>query len=174
MIDSVWQTCMLVPDLSRSECASWVQAWGSIAAIAGAFAVAYFQGHQQRVADSRRRRAELRDRFVAAAEVVRNLQLFADTLKQRLEASDGASLPEVVLTFERGAPNLSSLNPLELPAPLASRIAGLQYGVSMILARIDLGQAAELPRVLQQLSTDCKGAVERAHELAAECTDAAN
>jgi hypothetical protein len=136
--------------------------------------VAYFQGHQQRVADSRRRRAELRDRFIAAAEVVRNLQLFADTLKQRLEESEGLTLSEVVVWFQRGAPNLSSLNPLELPGPLASRIAGLQYGVSAILARIDLGQAAELPRVLQRLSTDCERAVERAHELAAQYTDSPN
>lgn len=36
----VLETCMLVPGVSRSECASWVQAWGSIGAIAGAmFAV---------------------------------------------------------------------------------------------------------------------------------------
>lgn len=31
---SVWQSCLLVPGISRAECASWVQAWGSIAALA--------------------------------------------------------------------------------------------------------------------------------------------
>lgn len=36
----ILDSCMLVPGLSSSECASWVQAWGSIGAIAGAmFAV---------------------------------------------------------------------------------------------------------------------------------------
>jgi hypothetical protein len=33
MAYEVFETCMLVPGLSRAECASWVQAWGSIAAI---------------------------------------------------------------------------------------------------------------------------------------------
>lgn len=33
---NLWNTCILVPGFSRSECASWVQAWGSIGAIAGA------------------------------------------------------------------------------------------------------------------------------------------
>lgn len=30
----LWQTCVLVPGLSASACASWVQAWGSIGALA--------------------------------------------------------------------------------------------------------------------------------------------
>jgi type II secretory pathway component PulF len=170
-MNSVFDTCLLVPGFTRSECASWVQAWGSIAAIVGAFAIAYFQARQQQFAERRRHRAQLRERFMAAAEVIRNLQQFADTLKKRLEASQGVDLPDVVVTFQRGAPNVSALNPLELPGPLASRVAGLQYGISMILARIELGQAAELPRVLQQLSSDCEKAVARAHEFAADCTD---
>jgi hypothetical protein len=169
-MNSIFETCLLVPGFSRSECASWVQAWGSIAAIAGAFAVTYVQARQQRLADRRRQRAELRERFMAAAEVIRNLQMFAETLMKRLEDSRGDSLPDVAVTFQRAAPNVSSLNPLELPGPLASRVAGLQYVISMILARIELGQAAELPRVLHQLSNDCDKAVARAHELAADCT----
>lgn len=34
MAYNVWETCVLFPGFSRSECASWVQAWGSIGAIA--------------------------------------------------------------------------------------------------------------------------------------------
>jgi hypothetical protein len=30
---NVLETCMLIPHFSRSACASWVQAWGSVAAI---------------------------------------------------------------------------------------------------------------------------------------------
>ena len=41
MAYEVWQTCLFVPGLSRSECASWVQAWGSIAAIVAAVWVAH-------------------------------------------------------------------------------------------------------------------------------------
>ena len=40
MAYDVLQTCLLVPGLSRSECASWVQAWGSIAAIIAAIWIA--------------------------------------------------------------------------------------------------------------------------------------
>jgi hypothetical protein len=43
MAYNVWETCMLVPGFSRSECAAWVQAWGSIVAIVGAFLLSYNQ-----------------------------------------------------------------------------------------------------------------------------------
>lgn len=36
MAYEVLETCMLVPGFNRSECASWVQAWGSILAILAA------------------------------------------------------------------------------------------------------------------------------------------
>lgn len=36
LFDGPWQTCILVRGLTPSECASWVQAWGTIAAIAAA------------------------------------------------------------------------------------------------------------------------------------------
>lgn len=36
MTYSIVETCLFLPGLSSSECASWVQAWGSIGAIAGA------------------------------------------------------------------------------------------------------------------------------------------
>ncbi|MBK6007626.1 hypothetical protein JJB11_16120 [Ramlibacter ginsenosidimutans] len=39
MAYDIFQSCMLVPGLSRSECASWVQAWGSLIAIGAAFIV---------------------------------------------------------------------------------------------------------------------------------------
>lgn len=43
MIYDIWSTCMLVPGFSRSECASWVQAWGSVLAILAAPAIAMWQ-----------------------------------------------------------------------------------------------------------------------------------
>jgi hypothetical protein len=41
--EDVWDTCVLFPGFSRSACASWVQAWGSIAAIVAAIAIAATQ-----------------------------------------------------------------------------------------------------------------------------------
>lgn len=44
----ICQTCLLLPvDLTRSECASWVQAIGSILAIAAAVGVAIYQASRQ-------------------------------------------------------------------------------------------------------------------------------
>lgn len=48
MPHDVWQTCFFVPGLTRSECASWVQAWGSIGAVLVAIWVANRRAVQQR------------------------------------------------------------------------------------------------------------------------------
>jgi hypothetical protein len=53
MAYEIWETCMLVPGFSRSECASWVQAWGSVAAILAAVAVANYQTVQTRRQDAK-------------------------------------------------------------------------------------------------------------------------
>lgn len=43
MAYNVWETCLLVPGFSRGECASWVQAIGSIAAVVGTLVVMRIQ-----------------------------------------------------------------------------------------------------------------------------------
>ncbi len=48
MFDGPWDTCMLVRGLNPSECASWVQAWGSILGIAAASAGVFWQVRKQR------------------------------------------------------------------------------------------------------------------------------
>lgn len=48
MFDGPWDTCMLVRGLNPSECASWVQAWGSIVGIAAASAGVFWQVRKQR------------------------------------------------------------------------------------------------------------------------------
>ncbi len=42
MFDGPWETCMLVRGLNPSECASWVQAWGTILAIVASVAIVFF------------------------------------------------------------------------------------------------------------------------------------
>lgn len=52
MAYEILQTCALVNiGLTRGECASWVQAWGSIAAVVGAVAVAFVVPSRQLKAD---------------------------------------------------------------------------------------------------------------------------
>jgi hypothetical protein len=53
---SVLDTCFLVPGLTKAECASWVQAWGSIAAIVAATGVVLLQHvlERRRTAEAQR------------------------------------------------------------------------------------------------------------------------
>ncbi|MEZ2297289.1 hypothetical protein [Variovorax sp. RCC_210] len=69
MFDGPWGTCMLVRGLNPSECASWVQAWGSIGAILAAVMVAFVQ-HRQNLRQQRLV-AELARRQAIAAHVAR-------------------------------------------------------------------------------------------------------
>lgn len=66
MTYEVAQTCMLVNiGLTRSECASWVQAWGSIGAILAGIGFILLQHHLE----FRRKAAEERRRVVARVAV---------------------------------------------------------------------------------------------------------
>jgi hypothetical protein len=75
MAYEIGQTCMLINiGLSRSECASWVQAWGAIIAIAvGAIAVVY-QLHTSRKHAIDAERRQLQRRINAAAAVAMNAE----------------------------------------------------------------------------------------------------
>jgi hypothetical protein len=69
MAYNVWETCMLVSiGLTRSECASWVQAWGSVLAIGGAFVLLFFQVRSARMQaiELERRRLLRRHNAIAA------------------------------------------------------------------------------------------------------------
>lgn len=74
----ICQTCLLFPvDLTRSECASWVQAIGSILAIAAAVGVAIYQANRQQ--------AITRQAIIDQANAA-NLSV-AETLAELAEAS---------------------------------------------------------------------------------------
>jgi hypothetical protein len=65
------QTCMLVDlGLTRSECASWVQAWGSIGAIFSAACLAWWQLRKGEKAAVEQRRVADRARLIAIASVL--------------------------------------------------------------------------------------------------------
>ena len=58
MFDGPWESCLAVRGLNPSECASWVQAWGTIGAIGAAFVVLWFQSGNQRRAELKKVRDE--------------------------------------------------------------------------------------------------------------------
>jgi hypothetical protein len=66
MFDGPWESCMLVRGLNPSECASWVQAWGSVLAIIASAAVAIFV---QRL-EARRARAATLEQEVRMLKIV--------------------------------------------------------------------------------------------------------
>lgn len=67
MFDGPWESCIGVRGLNPSECASWVQAWGTIIAIAAAVAVALWQRQVAMTEAKNRSRAAAR---VAASGVL--------------------------------------------------------------------------------------------------------
>ncbi|MDR6521808.1 hypothetical protein J2789_004498 [Variovorax paradoxus] len=83
MFDGPWETCVLVRGLSPSECASWVQAWGSLLAVAGAGLGIWWQVRkqaQQRADDLIRIEADREKAKVA--EEVRRLSAIASVFFQ--------------------------------------------------------------------------------------------
>jgi hypothetical protein len=68
MAYEIWETCMLVPGISRSNCSGWVQAWGSIIGLAIAIGVPLWLKVQER--------KDRRDETHALAEVTVNTLVF--------------------------------------------------------------------------------------------------
>lgn len=58
MFDGPWESCMLVRGLNPSECASWVQAWGAVFAIAASAAVVMLVQRAEARRDAEARNAE--------------------------------------------------------------------------------------------------------------------
>lgn len=102
MFDGPWETCMLVRGLNPSECASWVQAWGSISAIVVTVLVVALSHRLQQHAKTRDQEAaytlslEYAYQLVdGAAKVARNIVEFAGPGLFVGEADRRAMLVEV-------------------------------------------------------------------------------
>jgi hypothetical protein len=112
---NVWQSCLLVPGISRAECASWVQAWGSIVALAIAIGLGV---HQTRAAASleARSRRELDRRMIAVVNALAESGALmcktfgTDWTKEQLER-----LPDRLEEIKDVRELLSRVDPLALP-----------------------------------------------------------
>ncbi|ANQ84962.1 hypothetical protein dqs_1924 [Azoarcus olearius] len=75
------QSCMFVPlGLTPSECASWVQAWGTIAAIIGAFLVARYQFNSTRRHEEAARRLDDLTRLEAVRAIATQIEGYCEVL----------------------------------------------------------------------------------------------
>jgi hypothetical protein len=131
MAYDLWNTCMLVPGLKSAECASWVQAIGSIAAILVAVAVAAWQRREDRA------REEERDRAGAYRQMDILLSLAEDGLRpiRELPAPDVDDAKLVAFlrsswgpqsTLERASNAIDRIGPGDVPSGVA-----LQYALSV-------------------------------------------
>ena len=103
MAYEIGQTCMLVNiGLSRSECASWVQAWGAIVAlaIAGGIAIAQIRAARAHAAEVERNKQQALIEVVATLARLLQLEiesraaiLTADTDEQTRRSSFAAGAP---------------------------------------------------------------------------------
>ena len=88
MFDGPWESCMLVRGLNPSECASWVQAWGAIAAIFASAAIVLWV----------QRREAARERAARTQEEVRLLRIvgqFVFDVRAKLRDIDEHPMPHL-------------------------------------------------------------------------------
>lgn len=70
MAYKILETCVFFPGVSRLECASWVQAWGTILAICAAICIAWWQRTEER---RHARETELAKGLVIADTMLRTM-----------------------------------------------------------------------------------------------------
>ena len=81
MFNNVAESCLLIDiGLTRGECASWVQAWGTIFALFVAIGISYVQGKKQTQISIASLRANLYLKRLTAAESLSQLALSATKL----------------------------------------------------------------------------------------------
>lgn len=135
---AIWQSCLLVPGLTRGECASWVQAIGSIVAIfAGLYGVARQLGHAEvmRKLDQRERNNAL---ITTTLHVVEDAQRCLDFIAKKLrDGRDQGS--SVKMGLERTAAVqevLLALMAKELPPTVTPHVMRVLREVSYALAAL--------------------------------------
>lgn len=145
----ICETCLFVPiSLTRGECAAWVQAWGTIIAIGGAFVIANLQANKAlknsmiKLAEERRqdhlRTAE------TLSEIAKNslkLQLFlTEKLKNREAVHHAAAdgLPFDMPGLRALERSLDGIQLHDLPASLVSLSLILSSTVRQFRTKVDM------------------------------------
>lgn len=138
MAYNIWDTCFFVPGLKVSDCASWIQAWGTVLAIGGAIWVGRRQVVAAHTLEAERRnrhdllKTEIAMTFFSEAAFVSdqlaNLEKSSEALES--EAQHVGRLQEIEQAFRQ-------LPPFELPG---RRVAAAVLEAPKALA--DLRQAA--------------------------------
>lgn len=145
----VWETCFLLPfGLTRGECASWVQAWGSILAIVGTAGAAIYQARRQYQSTMAGLRLQQKQAHLQVAETLE--QLATNTLKLQQHIAEKLTTREAVeVAADDGLPfdlpelrslerSLESVALHELPATLVSPSMMLSWSVRQFRAKVEM------------------------------------
>lgn len=84
----VWETCFFVPGLTKSVCAAWVQAWGSIGAIAAAAVLLLIQHVLEKTRERERAMDDTVRRMRIVEEVARSTARNIKYLQERLSTRE--------------------------------------------------------------------------------------
>ena len=141
MAYNIWETCVLMPGFNRSECASWVQAIGTLVALAIAVAVPAWQ-HWAAVKREQRSDAQRAKRVLEIALVL--ARMGRDRVAEFLEFRSNPEKLE-----DRGAReafrhmlktalhDLEELKALDMPTvPAAKSVAALQQWMVTAIAAV--------------------------------------
>lgn len=153
MFNGPWESCMLVRGLSPSECASWVQAWGSIAAILIAVAVAWWQWFSAKLKEAMREKALAFCKMEMVYELAREAVALINTMPGRGCASEEANAFAKIFSkarFRETSGALQSLGPIdfvEAKSLVAVRklIALLEQVEALSAANLHLFKTADGP-----------------------------
>jgi hypothetical protein len=114
MAYDIWQSCALVPGFSRAECASWVQAWGSIGAILGAAAVAGWQARNSRRDQERARDSDAKAKAAAIKGILRRANIVINNADRNV-AGDPQTVMLAIEQVDQVQATLRTLPIFEIP-----------------------------------------------------------
>lgn len=105
MTYELWDSCLLVPGITMTACAAWVQAWGSI----GAILVAVYVSHR---ADREARRHAISSARTFGGLITGGMEGLLEALRQNDKRALRLTRASLALALQRGATVRMELLPL--------------------------------------------------------------
>ena len=142
------ETCFLFPNVSRSECAAWTQAWGSILAIFAAFIVAGFQARaqartsidalkHQRLQEQRRLAGALKELAISCKKLASAMVAKLDD-REKVGLASETGLPFDMPELERLERALDAIPLHDLPGDFVTPALVLSSTVRQFRIKVDM------------------------------------
>ena len=166
-----FNSCIFVPGLTSSECAAWVQAWGSILAIVAAGWIARIQLRAARAADADRQRLERVEKYWAIRGIlVHASACFELAARQARERDDNLAWERLGEEVAKVRSAILALPTFELPEPtLVLKLAKLDQDLRALATACQGNLEAETSDVLDNVATYAEAWNARAEEVHLWC-----